>query len=226
MTDSEDFIEFPRFPESISYGATGGPGFNTNVVQIQSGFKVSNPNWDIPLYTFDVAHSLKTQDDMNELIDFFYTAMGKAYGFRYKDWSDFYCDPTRGATNESNGPIGTATSFSLYKMYFSGSNPIRFRPIVKPVDSTLYPIGAVSPLQIFKSGQPFSDYTIDYTTGIVTLKTGTGAGGANSWLTTDTFTWSGEFDVPCQFNTDQFNANYENYNTLTWGQIPIVEMRI
>ena len=42
----------------------------------------------------------------------------------------------------------------------------------------------------------------------------------------ETVTASFEFDVPARFDTDQMNVSIETYDLQTWGQIPIVELRV
>ena len=79
-----------QFPVSISYGASGGPGFNTTVMTLGSGFERRNQNWTLSRATYDVAHGLKTQAELDVLIKFFYARRGQAFGFRYKDWSDYH----------------------------------------------------------------------------------------------------------------------------------------
>jgi hypothetical protein len=36
-----------RFPEDISYGSSGGPGFSTDIVVTQGGFEQRNINWQV-----------------------------------------------------------------------------------------------------------------------------------------------------------------------------------
>ena len=35
-----------------------------------------------------------------------------------------------------------------------------------------------------------------------------------------------EFDVPARFDTDQMELTIETYELGSWGQIPVVELRI
>ena len=39
------FIETPRFPDDIAYGAQGGPMYSTDVVATASGYEKRNQNW-------------------------------------------------------------------------------------------------------------------------------------------------------------------------------------
>ena len=78
-----------RFPENIAYGATGGPEFATTVVATRAGHEKRNVNWAEARGRWDVASGLKKQAQIDELIAFFRARRGKAYGFRFKDWTDY-----------------------------------------------------------------------------------------------------------------------------------------
>ena len=39
------FLETPRFPTALAYGARGGPKFKTNIVQLASGREQRNVVW-------------------------------------------------------------------------------------------------------------------------------------------------------------------------------------
>jgi uncharacterized protein (TIGR02217 family) len=120
-----------RFPDNIAYGATGGPEFATTVVATGSGHEKRNVNWAEARGRWDVASGLKKQAQIDELIAFFRARRGKAYGFRFKDWTDYR------ATDQ---PLGTGdgalTQFQLVKHYPSGS-VIEVRTITKPVAGTV-----------------------------------------------------------------------------------------
>jgi hypothetical protein len=105
-----------RFPDNIAYGATGGPEFATTVVATGSGHEKRNVNWAEARGRWDVASGLKKQAQIDELIAFFRARRGKAYGFRFKDWTDYK------ATGQLLGTGDDAqTQFQLVKHYPSGS---------------------------------------------------------------------------------------------------------
>lgn len=188
------FIE-TRFPEDISYGATGGPGYNTDVIVVNSGHEQRNATWQDSRCVYDVAHGVKTQEQLNTLIAFFRVMKGRANGFRFKDWMDFTV-----AAGEGIFWTIDATHFQLVKRYSTAGNNYD-RKITKPVSGTLSITGGTVA-------------SVDYTTGIVTMTSGTPTA------------WTGEFDVPCRFDTDQMKVNIENYNAFTWGSVPVVEIRV
>jgi hypothetical protein len=78
-----------RFPDNIAHGATGGPEFATTVVATGSGHEKRNVNWAEARSRWDVASGLKKQAQIDELIAFFRARRSKAYGFRFKDWTEY-----------------------------------------------------------------------------------------------------------------------------------------
>ena len=146
-----------RFPDNIAYGATGGPEFATTVVATGAGHEKRNVNWAEARGRWDVASGLKKQAQIDELIAFFRARRGKAYGFRFKDWTDYK------ATGQLLGTGDDAqTQFQLVKHYPSGS-VIEVRTITKPVAGTV---------KVYLDGvEQLSGWSVDTTTGLVTFST-------------------------------------------------------
>lgn len=181
-----------RFPIDISYGATGGVGYKTDIVEMASGIEQRNSVWSQGKGVWDVSHGVKTQTQLDVLIAFFRNMKGKANGFRFKDWSDFSVTTGQGIFTSID-----ATHFQMYRRYtVAGNNSDR--KITKPVSGTIIITGGAG-------------VTLDYLTGIVTVTSGTPTA------------WTGEFDVPCRFDTDQMKVNLTAFNIYTWGNIPVVE---
>jgi Conserved hypothetical protein 2217 (DUF2460) len=120
-----------RFPDNVAYGATGGPEFATTVVATGSGHEKRNVNWAQARGRWDVASGLKKQAQIDELIAFFRARRGKAYGFRFKDWTDYKAEGQVLGTGDD-----VLTQFQLVKHYPSGS-VIEVRTITKPVAGTV-----------------------------------------------------------------------------------------
>ena len=98
-----------RFPDNIAYGATGGPEFATTVVATGSGHEKRNVNWSEARGRWDVASGLKKQAQIDELIAFFRARRGKAYGFRFKDWTDYKATgQLLGTGDDAEVPAGQA----------------------------------------------------------------------------------------------------------------------
>jgi uncharacterized protein (TIGR02217 family) len=192
-----------QFPVDISYGATGGAMFSTDIVETFGGNEQRNINWSESRGQWNVAHGVKTQNQLDTLIAFFRARRGKAIGFRFKDWSDYRV--TAQVIGTGNG---TQTAFQLKKSYTSLVTVDR--PIKKPVSGTIL-VYKDAVLQV-------SGYTVDVTTGVITFTVAP----ANGVVVTATF----EFDVPVRFDTDQIEINLESYGIGSWGNIPLVELRV
>lgn len=165
----------PRFPEKISYGAAGGPEYRTQVVQMASGFEVRNQNWSVARMSWDVAHGLKNQTDLDELLAFFRgTAKGKANSFRFKDWGDFsasYLQGRLGVIGQTGvfylAGTGSGTpSYQLGKRYLSGSQ-YEDRETKKIVAAS-YTIYRNYPTTVTEGGAA-GNFSIDIDTGIVSF---------------------------------------------------------
>lgn len=131
------FIESPRFPDDISYGATGGPGYLTDVVTVNSGYEFRAQVWSQARSVYDVSHAARTAAQHTTLLQFFRAAQGRTHGFRYKDWLDY-------TVTIANGVLGTGVgtgvpSYQLTKKYVTGSQT-EYRAIYKPVAASPTPI--------------------------------------------------------------------------------------
>ena len=188
------FIE-SQFPSDISYGASGGPEFNTNVIVVDSGFEQRNSTWEDSRGSWDVAHGIKTDDQLAVLIAFFRVMKGRQNGFRFKDWQDFQVGAGEGIFR-----LLTSTTFQMVKRYTIAGNNYD-RDIKKPVSGSVVVTGGTG-------------VSVNYTTGVVTVTSGTPT------------SWTGEFDVPARFDTDQMKTNIDYFNVHSWGQIPIIEIRV
>lgn len=193
-----------QFPTKIAYGATGGPMFNTSITTTQGGFEQRNINWLKSLGRWDVSTGIKNKADMDAVIAFFRARFGKAYGFRFKDWSDFQAVGQNIGTGN-----GTQTAFQLIRTYTSGSNGY-IRDIKKPVSGTV----TIYLNSILQS----SGFTVDHATGIVTFTVAPGAGVVVSA--------DYDFDVPVRFDTDALAVRIDGPAQYVWDSIPIVETRL
>ena len=206
------FIETPRFPESISYGSNGGPGYNTNVIKLASGYEKRNVNWSQARYSYSAAFGVNTYDQLETLVAFFHVTQGMAYGFRYKDWFDYKSSVVGDAISDTDQTIGTGNAsevnFQLIKTYTQGSST-RIRTINKPVSGTVV-------ISLDDVSKP-TGWTVDATTGIVTFSSAPNAA---------VVVKAGyEFDVPCRFDTDELSTSLDDYN-IGSAEVPIVEIRL
>lgn len=197
------FVEV-QFPTEIAYGSAGGPAYATEVVQSASGREQRNVLWASARLRYNVAHGVKTEAQMAELIAFFRARKGRAYGFRFKDWSDYV------ATNQLLAVAdGTQTTFNLIKLYSNGG-VIETRRIHKPVSGSVV-VRVDGVVQT-------SGVSIDTTTGVITFTTAPTSG---QEVRADF-----EFDVPVRFDTDHLNAELSDFGVHSWRDIPLIEIRL
>ena len=138
-----------QFPPMISYNAIGGPSFATDVVIKASGAEARNQNWSYERLTYEVSHAARREADWRQLQAFFRIVAGRAYSFRFKDWTDYIV-----ASAEGKFITIDATHAYLAKRYTYGVET-RDRRITKPVSGTVS----------FTGG---SGLSLDYATGILT----------------------------------------------------------
>lgn len=174
-----------RLLDCIAYGATGGPTFNTRKVAMRNGRVLRNANWSRPMYRFTAAYQNIAQADHDAVVAAFITTQGAAHGFRWWDRADYT------ATREELGVIPVSQTMQLTKTYGFGSGAL-VRDIVKP---------RAENFQLFVNGVAVSS-SLDTTTGIVTISQP--PGGVASW--------SGEFDVPVTFESDELFFSIDDRN--------------
>lgn len=201
------FIETPRFPEDISYGVNFGPEFSTSIAQTVSGQEIRNRNRLRALCSGDCSHGLKTREQFDNLLKFFRSMGGRFHAFRFKDWSDFSCSIDQGILVATT----VVNEFQMYKLYEAAIGFSEQRKISKPIAETV----AVFRTRSSATTDVTSECVIDATTGKITISTD---------LTGDTYTWQGEFDVPCRFDTDKMAVSIDQPTGYTWDQIPVKEL--
>lgn len=208
-----------RFETNLATGVVGGPGFHTTITGLSSGFERRNVDWLNTRGEWTVPLGAKPQREMVKIIKFFYARRGMAYGFRLKDWVDYQCpfwDVTPGDIDPLPTFFTTDTTtavFQLTKLYDDPVAPF-YRTIRKPVSGTLVlkDNGVTMTLT--------TDYTIDYTTGNVTLSNGKKA------LSGHLITGYYEFDVPVRLNVDKMDMSAITAKLAEWNSIPLVEVRV
>jgi uncharacterized protein (TIGR02217 family) len=194
------------FPEDVSYGSSGGPGFNTTVIELSSGHEQRNINWSEAKANYEAQHGVKTRAQMEELIDFFWARRGKAYGFRFKDWADF--DLTGEAIGTGDG---IKTAFQVIKTYEPAGYP--YQRIIRKLNPAV-------PLVVYNNGvlvpQP-SGCTVDNNTGLITF--------AIPPVVDHVITVVGEFHVPVRFDIDDMKVTHDQWEVMSWPSIPLVEIK-
>ena len=227
------FIE-TQFPTRLALMATGGPAYKTNINPAFSGFEQRNVIWSQSRGSWDVNFEHKTLAEYQELEAMFHAAQGMANGFRLKDHSDFMAVGQYIGTGD-----GIKTQFQLQKTYtFPISQYQITRPIQKPITSSVLDFqgnALTDTVNIYDNGvlkphnpgydhgsPPNSDYTLDYTTGIVTFASPVTSG----HIITADF----QFHYPVRFNLDEMKRTLETPQAagliVTVTGIQLIEVRI
>lgn len=188
-----------RFPEDISYGSSGGPGFKTNVFELASGHEQRNIEWSLAKANYDVSYGIKQREQMEDVLDFFYARRAKAYGFRFKDWMDYTI------SRQSIG-LGTGGDIQVYKRYEPLTEYAYDRPILKLVP------GSVS---IWANGIAQAATLVDTKTGLLDT----------SGLVGQDIEIECEFDVPVRFDTDEIKIAHDDWELMSWPSIPLTELK-
>jgi uncharacterized protein (TIGR02217 family) len=206
------FIETPRFPDDISYGSSGGPKWNTDILILKSGYESRNANWGQMRYKYNAAMGVRDNSQLDDLIHWFNAMQGRQHGFRFKDWTDYTSSDLGTAVTPLDQLLGTGngvlTQFQIVKTYTQGSQS-RVRTITKLVTATVKV--AVNEVEVT------TGFTVNYNTGIITFTSPVANG--------HTVKAGYEFDVPVRFDTDELSIAIEHYQTGTLS-VPIVELRV
>lgn len=194
-----------RLDVGYDFGASGGPSFNTIIVEVISGHKTKNVGWGGEEKGFwQLGERKVIKSKVQYLAAFFRARRGMAVGFRYKDWADFEVD-------ENFTLSAGDTEFGVVKTYTSGTETYS-RRLKKPV---------LTGFSITLNGGPCTGCSLDEKTGIITLPSGINDG--------DILHYSGTFDVPVAFATDDFRAEFlamdDNEAAFYVMSLPIEEIR-
>lgn len=196
-----------RLPECIEANAVGGPQFKTTIIELSSGFEKRNIDWSETRGEWDISYGVKTKDNFNDVVKFFYARRGMARGFRFKDWSDFELEKQAIGIGD-----GANADFQIYKRYSSGGVDYD-RELNKIVDGSE---------QVYVNNvlQIGANYDIDYNTGLITFTIG------NIPPNLSTVAVACEFDVPVRFNTDKLNVTMKMVELGSIPQLSVVEVKI
>ncbi len=204
-----------RFPAGLSFGSVGGPERRTEIVTLNSGFEERNSPWEDARRRFDAGVAMRSTDDLEAVLAFFEARSGRLYGFRWKDWCDYKsCLASQDPAYEDQ-EIGVGdnlkTQMQLCKNYRSGDT-VYCRAVTKPVKGTVS-IG-VGNVELFEG----PDFSVDYTTGVVTF--------AEAPYEDAVVTAGFAFDIPVRFDTDRLDVNMASFAAGNVPNIPVIEVRV
>ena len=128
---------------------------------------------------------MPTEDELEDLLNFFHIVKGRMYGFRFKDFSDYYVD------GQALGTVSTTPSTLQAVKSYEVDTYSWNRTIHKLVQGTV---------TVYVDGvDKTSNCTIDYDTGEITVND------------TGTVTYDAQFHVPCRFSSDSLTAKVGQY---------------
>lgn len=182
------FIE-TRLLDELAYGFSGGPQWRTMVTPLRNRFERRNIQGSRPQHRFSGSFDRREAGVVATLLATHNATYGAAVGFRFKNWLDF----TATAQLLPAG-TGAARTVQLTKAYTFGASSVAV-PIRKPVAATV---------TLTADGSPLA-HSLDAATGMVTYTASPGA----------VVRWSGEFDLPVRFATDDFSATMDTFGATT-----------
>jgi uncharacterized protein (TIGR02217 family) len=196
------FYNAPRFPDTIAFGAVGGPEYSTSIPESFSGDEQRNQQWTYPRHRYELGLVIRNDADTRELYAFFNAiAKGRVNGFRFKD---FGAGEALGITEPIGVGTGSSAAYQLIKRYTSGA--LTFDRIITKI--------VAASVTIFVAGVPTGSYSLDYNTGIVTINATAAAA----------ITASYGFDVPVRFTSDRLPIRRID-GGFEWGSIELIETR-
>lgn len=203
-----------RLPERIERGSQFGPAFRNVIQEAIAGNEQRYAQWAKCRGVGDLSYGLMVSSDpvgdFAAILAIWQAHRGSLYPFRFRDWSDYV------ATDEAFGTgDGEQTTFQLTKTY----DPSQI--LLNTPGSLLYVrnIALLAAPPVIKINDVVQTVTEDYTISAI---------GAVTFVTApeedDDLTWSGEFDVPVRFDTDQLPVIVTKADIASIRAIPIREV--
>lgn len=181
------FLETPTFPACANFGAQAQPQYSVTITKTASGRERRNRNWIRSLAIFDCTIGPRDEDLIQEILEWWHALGGMECGFRFTDYSDYKSCRTNQDVSRLDQPVQLISvgSYQLIKTYNAGVRQ-QIRKIYKPTQGTIL-LAMAGTLK-----NEGTDYTVDYTTGIITT----------GFSVTGQLTAGFEFDVPVRFASE------------------------
>lgn len=192
-----------RISTRVELGAQGGPGFKTTIIETSSGDEYRNIDWSRQRGRWEIGYT-DNMEIIEEIIAFFQVMRGRAYGFRFRDWSDYKVDNVIAVGD------GETKEFQAAKVYQVDESAQFIRPLTRLDGATVVLIDdndtevAATPM-------------IDENTGKITFSVAPPTGYKVKL--------KGQFDVPVRFDTDELPVTMLTQNVARIESVPIIEIR-
>ncbi len=206
-----------RLPVGLEKGSGFGPSFKNVIQEAISGNEQRFATWTKCRGMGDLSYGiLSSTDPLGDylaVLSLFRAHNGSLYPFRFKDWADYQ------ATNEPFGTgDGSTTAFQLTKTYdpslilLSVAGSLQYvRDITLVVGAPTIKVNGVTKTVV-------TDYNIS-SSGVVTFVSAPSSGSPATNIT-----WTGEFDVPVRFDTDNLPVIMTMSDLASIRSIPIKEV--
>jgi uncharacterized protein (TIGR02217 family) len=192
-----------RLPARLAFGCTGGIERRTEIVTLASGFERRTSPWSFGRRRYLIATSARPLDEVAELMAFFEARGGRLAGFRFRDPTDFKSCVPSALPAMGDQAIGT------------GDGTRKVFQLVKAARIIAKPVAGTVKVAVAGVASPFS---VDTTTGLVTLTTAPAAGAA--------VTAGFEFDTPVRFDLDRLDVTLEGFAAARVSACALVEVRV
>lgn len=231
------------FPPSIGFNSLSAPKLVDDINTAESGITNRANRWVAPLNEFDVTWVSKSLEDLHLMMRFWRTVQARRYGFKFLDHEDYTSKlattfgarkaPTITAFDQYLGfGDGDRVNFQLRKAYVIDKDNVYYswRTIEKPIpkdyvikvatQSDGHPFNLICPGVLISVGGSIKteggDFTVDYTTGVVTFAVApvTGDVFAGYWF------WNA-----VRFDSPSLQISMENYGFGSIRNIKLVELR-
>lgn len=189
--------------DKVAYGFVGGPEWLTTVVPLRSGQESRNAERSRAKHYYTAPFQNINEEHRHLVISAFNACQGRLHSFRFFDRMDYLLDDQIIGTGDGS----SEQQIQLVKTYPFGASSVQ-RRITKPIDAaTNYgrgerTLGAAPAWILTADNVEFSDWSINYSTGLVTLTAGDG----------EVIRATGWFDVPVRFDQDRLMFARGNVN--------------
>lgn len=200
-----------RLPEWIERGSQFGPTFKNVIQEAVSGNEQRWATWTKCRGVGDLSYGLLTSSDpvggFKAILSIWRAHFGSLLPFRFRDWSDYTADDEPFGSGD-----GTATAFQICKVY-DPSYILLGTPGLLTYVRNITLLDGVPVIKV--NGVVTTALTIS-ASGLVTFTTAPPAG--------QSLNWTGTFDVPVRFDSDQLPVIMNEADLTSIRSIPIREV--
>jgi uncharacterized protein (TIGR02217 family) len=189
----------------ITLGALTRKRWNRTLTDTIGGAFKQKFNWSTRLKWMSLEYRPRPLSEYETLADLFDVVLGNQYvGFRAKDWGDYQLTQTNSALSLILG-----SDWQINRIHKTATAQY-LHPIKKPISGTIVIFRTRS------SAVSVASASIDYTTGIATI---------SGHVSGDTYTATGEFDIPLTFDSDEWTTNLKVSTRNLWLNPDTVVLR-